>query len=403
MTILRQDLEAPAAERRFGSGWISGVLALTLALLGFGTVLCLSFPDLLTLPQARGMYNVGLIRLALHAVLVGGFFLGIVSIILRKQRVLGFTALAVILVAVALGGSRAQNQLQLHSDVYLGLDWFLLNLLLTGIVFVPLERILGRLEQPLFRREWREDLLYFLVSSLFVQVLAFLSMVPALAILAHTEWGGFRRAVGSQPTILQLAEIMLLTDLVQYWVHRAFHQFPFLWKFHAIHHSSQTMDWLASGRMHLFEIVFLRGCTVVPMIILGFTEPAVYAYLIFVYLLSSFVHSNLRVRFGPIDRWIITPRFHHWHHGIEREAIDVNFAVHFPFLDRIFGTYYFPEDGRWPGGYGINHPVPRGFLRQLVYPFMRSRTPAPAPAAGPVGDVVAAEPSGPAKRGEINR
>ena len=404
MTILRQDLEAPAAERRFGSGWISGVLALTLALIGFGTVLCLSFPDLLTMSQARGMYNVGLIRLALHAVLVGGFFLGIVSIILRKQRVLGFTALAVILASVALGGSRAQNQLQLHSDVYLGLDWFLLNLLLTGIVFVPLERILGRLEQPIFRREWREDLLYFLVSSLFVQVLAFLSMMPALAILAHTEWGGFRRAVGSQPTILQLAEIMLLTDLVQYWIHRAFHQFSFLWKFHAIHHSSQTMDWLASGRMHLFEIVFLRGFTVIPMIILGFTEPAVYAYLIFVYLLSSFVHSNLRVRFGPIDRWVITPRFHHWHHGIEREAIDVNFAVHFPFLDRIFGTYYFPADGRWPGGYGISHPVPKGFLRQLVYPFVRSRTPAPVPAAtGPVGDVVAAEPSETADHGEIDR
>ena len=109
MTILRQDLEAPSAERGFGSGWISGVLALTLALLGFGTVLCLSYPDLLTMPQARGMYNVGLIRLALHAVLVAGFFLGILSIILRKQKVLGFTALAVILVAVALGGSRART------------------------------------------------------------------------------------------------------------------------------------------------------------------------------------------------------------------------------------------------------------------------------------------------------
>ena len=81
----------------------------------------------------------------------------------------------------------------------------------------------------------------------------------------------------------------------------------------------------------------------------------------------------------------------------------MNFAVHFPFLDRIFGTYYFPADGRWPGGYGISHPVPNGFFRQLVYPFVRSRTPAPVPAAGPVGDVVAVEPSEPVERGEMNR
>jgi hypothetical protein len=142
------------------------VLALTLALLGLGTVLCLRYPELLTLAQARGMYNVGVIRLALHVVLIAGFLLGIVSLVLRKQKVLGFSALAAILAATALGGSGAQDQLRLHSDVYLGLDWFLLNLLFTGIVFIPIERFLGRREQPIFRREWREDLLYFLISSL---------------------------------------------------------------------------------------------------------------------------------------------------------------------------------------------------------------------------------------------
>jgi sterol desaturase/sphingolipid hydroxylase (fatty acid hydroxylase superfamily) len=380
MTALRQDLEAPAEQRRFGSGWISGVLGLVLSLLGLGTVLCLLFPDLLTTAQVRPLYNDGLIRLALHVVLIAGFLLGILSVILRRQKVLGFSTLFVILAATALGGSAAHSRIQLHSDVYLGLDWFLLNLLFTGIIFIPIERLLGRKDQPIFRYEWREDLLYFLISSLFVQVLAFLSMAPALAILEHTDWGGFRRAVASQPAVLQFLEIMVLTDLVQYWVHRAFHRIPFLWKFHSIHHSTQVMDWLASGRMHVLEIVCLRGFTVIPMYILGFAEPALYAYLIFVYLLSSMVHSNLRLKFGFLERWLVTPRYHHWHHGIEREAIDVNFAVHFPFLDMLFGTFHLPADGRWPSGYGIdNHPVPRGFIRQFFYPFVRSRPPAPEP------------------------
>ena len=72
----------------------------------------------------------------------------------------------------------------------------------------------------------------------------------------------------------------------------------------------------------------------------------------------------------------MTPRFHHWHHGLEREAIDVNFAIHFPLLDRCFGTYFLPPD-RWPEGYGLQgHPVPAGYLAQLKYPFVRPETPA---------------------------
>jgi sterol desaturase/sphingolipid hydroxylase (fatty acid hydroxylase superfamily) len=383
MTILRQDLEAPAAERSFGSGWISGVVALTLAVLGLGTVLCLRYPDLLTVADARKMYNVALIRLALHLVLIGGFLLGIVSIILRKQKVLGFAALFLILAATLLGGSRAKRQLDFDSDVYLGLDWFLLNLTFTGIVFIPIERLLGRREQPIFRYEWREDLLYFLISSLLVQLLTFLSLAPSYTILHYTGWAAdLRAAVASQPVVLQFVEIMFLTDLVQYWVHRTFHRVPFLWKFHSVHHSAQTLDWLAGSRMHLLEIVCLRGCTVIPMYVVGFATPALYAYLFFVYLFSTLVHANLRLNFGFLQYWFVTPRFHHWHHGIEKEAIDVNFAVHFPLFDRLFGTYYLPAAGKWPLGYGIaNHPVPRGFFRQMLYPFLRSEAANPPPEA----------------------
>ena len=91
---------------------------------------------------------------------------------------------------------------------------------------------------------------YFLVSSLFVQVLTFLSLAPATAILTHTSWSTLRSWVGSQWVIVQLIEIMFLTDLVQYWVHRAFHRVHFLWNFHAVHHSAKSLDWMAR-----------RGCT----------------------------------------------------------------------------------------------------------------------------------------------
>jgi sterol desaturase/sphingolipid hydroxylase (fatty acid hydroxylase superfamily) len=75
-----------------------------------------------------------------------------------------------------------------------------------------------------------------------------------------------------------------------------------------------------------------------------------------------------------------TPQFHHWHHAIEREAIDKNFAVHFPALDLLFGTFYLPKT--WPSGYGIHDKIPRGWLRQLCYPFLpRKKSPAEATAS----------------------
>jgi sterol desaturase/sphingolipid hydroxylase (fatty acid hydroxylase superfamily) len=295
--------------------------------------------------------------------------------VLRTKKVLGFSAITVTLLATVLGGSRVPAQSgELTSGAFLGLDWFVLNVIFTGFLFIPVERLFARrADQPLFRTEWREDLFYYLVSSLLVQVLTFLSMAPANTILANTNWSAFRGWVASQPLALQILEIMFLTDLVQYWVHRAFHRFPFLWRFHAVHHSAQTMDWMAGARMHFMEIIVLRGLTVIPMVILGFAPVAMHAYILLVYVHSTFLHANVGWNFDRLGRFFATPRFHHWHHGIEKEAIDVNFAIHFPLFDRLFGTYHLPP-GQWPQGYGIEgHPVPKSYWRQFLYPFTRTR------------------------------
>ena len=368
--MLRADLEAGAADRAFGTGWFSGVVGLALALLGLGMVVFLNLPGALTMPELRTQYDQPWFRLALHIVLIAAFAWAVLNLILRQQKIMGFVAVTAVLAATLLGGSRAESSGALATGYYLGLDWFLLNLTLLGILFIPLERLFAHnREQAVFRFEWRADLLYFLVNSLLVQVLTFLSLTPATTLTAHTEWTDLRALVASQPLWLQVIEIMVLTDLTQYWVHRVFHRVPFLWRFHAVHHSTRAMDWLAGSRMHLVEIVALRGLTVIPMYVLGFGEWALKAYILYIYLHATLIHANVRFDLGWLKHVIATPRFHHWHHGIEKEAIDVNFAVQFPVLDRLFGTYYLPGD-KWPSGYGVGgHPVPAGYLRQLAYPF----------------------------------
>jgi sterol desaturase/sphingolipid hydroxylase (fatty acid hydroxylase superfamily) len=371
---LRHELESPVDSRKFGSGWFSGVLAIVLALASFLLLLSQAFPTLFAFPVLADLHSHQLFIRILQVVMLLAFILADMNLVLRRNKVLGFSAIILVLAASLIGQwleRRGVTKIDLITQGALGLDWFVLNLLFTGSLFIPLEKLFGRLtDQPLFRTEWREDLFYFLLSSLLVQLLTYLSLSPSLTLVAQTaslqDW---RLWVAALPLVVQVLTIMLLTDFVQYWFHRAFHQLPFLWRFHAVHHSAQTMDWLAGSRMHLFEIIALRGLTIVPMYFCGFSESALHIYILFVYLNATFVHANVRFNVEWLKPFIVTPRFHHWHHGLEREAIDVNFAIHFPWLDKLFGTYYMPAK-QWPKGYGIGgHPVPNGYWKQFCYPF----------------------------------
>ena len=355
-------------ERRFGSGWISGVCAVALGVLGAGAVLCIRYPALLTVPDARALYPMPLIRFLVHLLLVGAFGLALLSIVLSRRAPLGLTAISLVVAALLLGGSQVDVG-SLDGARYLGLDWFLLNVLVLAMLFVPLEQVFGRLPQPVLRRAWTTDLAHFAVSHLLVQVTVLLTLMPAAIFFHWAVHPATQAAVASQPYVVQFVEILLVADLSEYAIHRLFHAVPVLWRFHAVHHSSEVMDWLAGSRMHLVDVLVTRALAFVPLYVLGFAPPAVYAYLVFVSFHAVFIHANVRFRFGRLAHVIATPQFHHWHHAAGRDAIDKNFAVHLPVLDRLLGTYYMPP-GRWPTAYGIDgRPVPADYGGQLLYPF----------------------------------
>ena len=369
---VRGELEAAESQRRFGRGWISGVIGLMLGLAGLALVISLRAPGTFSMPDTQRLHATGWFRLVIHGVLIAAFLLSALSLALRKERILGTLGVGATLLAALIGGSDATELVPDPTPVFFGLDFFVLRILFTGFLFIPIERIFPRHgEQSVFRAEWREDLFYYLVSSMLVQMLTFLTFIPAKTILVFAPLTGLRAWVGALPFLVQFIAIMFLTDFVQYWLHRSFHRVPWLWRFHAVHHSAQSMDWMAGARMHFLEVVVLRCTTVIPMYVLGFSASAMNGYIFLVFLYSTFIHANLGWRFPFVEKFLVTPRFHHWHHGIEREAIDVNFAIHFPILDRLFGTHHLPKD-QWPSGYGIGgHPVPKGYVEQFKYPFQR--------------------------------
>lgn len=242
-------------------------------------------------------------------------------------------------------------------------------LVLAFLIFAPIERLLAMHEgQKILRPKWGVDLSYALFCSLITK-LGIAGMVFAAIFLSN--WlvpQDFRDWVAGQSLWLQVPIVIVLSDIGFYCVHFLFHKVPILWKFHAVHHSIETLDWLAGHRVHPVDQILTKGTPLIVVLAAGFSDAAIGIYAVIYYWHSILLHSNIRLDLGPL-RWIIAlPQFHHWHHAQQPEAIDKNFAGQIAALDFLFKTAYLP--GRAiPESYGTNTPVPKDVLRQLLFPF----------------------------------
>lgn len=355
----------------FGTGWWSGVTSVFFGILTLGAVLCLHFPSLLVWPEMRAHYDMGLIRTLIQLVIGLGVVLGIISALLRKKKILGLLGILLGLSATLLGGASVPINGPVANGPTIGLDWFLLDSLLMVAIYVPIERLWPQYpEQSSFRPEWTMDVGYWLSTHLPVQLLSFLIVLPSTLATKYLAIPALRDVVGGLPWVVQFPLAVLVADLAQMLVHWTFHKVHFLWRFHAIHHSSKALDWIAGSRTHFVDLVIGRGFILLPLMFMGFDEWVVFWYLIFVTIHATWTHSNSAITVKWLEPFIVMPRHHHWHHAGEEEAIDKNFAIHFPWLDKIFRTDYDP--GRWPHRYGLVHtPLPTTFWAQFFAPFKK--------------------------------
>lgn len=257
------------------------------------------------------------------------------------------------------------------------------GLLLAALIFIPFEHLLPFHEgQKVLRQKWLSDLVYALVNSIPIG-LGLLAIVSA--VLVASEWlipSGLKQAVANQPYWLQVLEIIIVADLGFYSAHRLFHSVPWLWRFHAVHHSIEEMDWLAAHRVHPVDQIVTKGASLIPCFALGFSEWALIAYFALYQWHSLMLHANIRLSFGPLKWLIASPEFHHWHHSNRRHAHNKNFAGQISLWDVMFGTAHMPKAEK-PGDYGVDEPVPDGYVAQLIYPFSGSGSVTGAPRAAP--------------------
>jgi sterol desaturase/sphingolipid hydroxylase (fatty acid hydroxylase superfamily) len=333
---------------------------------------CFLFPDLLVTRDALPFYKAHLdtLRAVMWASIAVTILLGALSAALLRSKLHGILGMCLGAVALLM---RFTDSIETGpAALSAGLDYFVLELLVLGLIFVPLEQLFALHRQRIFRAGWQTDLKHFFVSHAGVQILTLAAMLPAQALFVWAVDAEFQKRVAAQPVWLQFAEILLTVDLVTYWVHRAFHQVPWLWHFHAIHHSSRELDWLAGSRMHPVDVLATRAAGFLPVFVFGFSQAALAVYVAFVSFHAVYIHSNTRWRFPVLRRVIATPEYHHWHHTSDEEGIDKNFAAFLPFWDWLFGTLHLPA--HWPRKYGtVKFQPPESYLGQLAYPFRRKR------------------------------
>lgn len=257
-----------------------------------------------------------------------------------------------------------------------GIKQILLGLIILSILFGLLEKLFPAIKN--FKKDKKElfvDLIYWFVTPLLTksfQKLAVIFMViglmPVIGYEFSPEHLEGRGPIKAWPLGAQILITLLVGDYIGYWMHRIFHGKK-LWKFHAIHHSSENLNWISSVRLHPINDVLNRLPAVFILLILGLPVKVAAAYLPFLPFYAILVHANVPWSFGPLKYVIASPRFHRWHHTSEKEGLNKNFAGLFPFIDLMFGTYYLPKN-KQPQTFGLSEEkIPNNFLKQMLHPF----------------------------------
>ncbi len=248
--------------------------------------------------------------------------------------------------------------------------------LFAALVYLPLEMLFPyNKKSKILRNEFWQDTLWAVSNEAvivyvytFIRRIFYISIVPLVAGLITIATGYEASKIPLENNFLKAIIIFFSMDFLSWVAHFADHRFNFLWRNHILHHSSEEIDSLAGLRGHWLDNFFMEGITFIPLL---FFDIPIRWYFILGFLqtnLTFFLHANIDIPRWKIFNFIPGPHYHRWHHAkLMKYKYGQNFGFYTTIFDRVFKTYYNPEEA--PESYGITDKTyPKSFLGRFFYP-----------------------------------
>ncbi|MFM7329466.1 MAG: sterol desaturase family protein [Bacteroidota bacterium] len=239
-----------------------------------------------------------------------------------------------------------------------------------------------RKDQPSLRKDFFLDGFYvffnfFLFSLIGYNALSNVGVELFSRMLGMFGWRNIIAIeVASLPGWVQLLVLFVVSDFLQWNIHRLLHVVPWLWEFHKVHHSVEEMGFAAHLRYHWMETVVYKGLQYIPLAMIGFGIQDFFIVHQVSLAIGHFNHANLNITWGPL-RWVLnSPAMHIWHHAkhLPEGTAGVNYGISLSVWDHLFGTVYLPRSGRDEQlGFEGDESFPKKLLNQLLYPFKQQR------------------------------
>ncbi len=228
----------------------------------------------------------------------------------------------------------------------------------------------------------KNDLLFMVTVQMVLPQL--LGLLMALTLLGYLESLALPMAQlwpRESPLFLQVVLMLLVAELLRYPLHVAAHNTKTLWRLHAVHHSPKRLYWLNVGRFHPAEKALQYTLDTLPFILCGVGAEVVALYFIFYAVNGFYQHSNVDVRYGPLNYVVSGPELHRWHHSKVIDESNRNYGNNLILWDLVFGTWFLPKHAR-VGDLGLlNRDYPLGFVDQMTTPLTPGLDKKPPPDA----------------------
>ena len=264
----------------------------------------------------------------------------------------------------------SQHQMFIYlSIIYIGLEFF-----------YPIAK-----KQKFLRKEFRQDVLWYILNYIYIDrwlyyLLTYLSFIflplwgrYVLYRIAPDSWLRFHALpLKIENVFLLVLVLFVVIDFLAYWLHRLSHRIPFLWNFHILHHSPKELDWLSGTRSYWVDGLLSKLTTAFVLVFIDVSEEGLSILAIWDTHIQLFIHSNIRLRFGPLEKVFNNTHAHWWHHDVNiHHRYGQNFGQYTVIWDKLFNTYYVEEG--YPEKLGLKDEInyPSGMVARFFYPVLK--------------------------------